>query len=89
MRDELPLYDQLIVSPYVDIRLRQMMPLADYDARIRNMLDAESQKVMIDKKWLSHINPHKGGMEESHAFIDRLKCTRHMLKSFIKKWHNS
>ena len=89
MRDELPLYDQLIVSPYVDIRLRQMMPLADHDARIRNMLDAESQKVMIDKKWLNHINPHKGGMEESHTFIDRLKCTRHMLKFFLKKWYNS
>ena len=89
MRDELPLYDQLILSPFVDIRLRQMMPLADHNARIRNMLDAESQKVMIDKKWLKYLFPYKGGNEESHFYIDRLSVTRHMLKLFLQKWHNS
>ena len=88
-RDELQIYNQLIVSPYIDIRLRRLMPMADYDARIRNMLDVESQKKQTSKKYLKYCNTYKGGMEESHLYIDRLKVTRHVLKLFLKKWHNS
>ncbi len=88
-RDELQIYDQLILSPYIDMRLRKLMPMADHNARLRNMLDVESQKKQTSKKYLKYCNKHKGGMEESHCHIDRLKVTRHVLKLFLKKWHNS
>ena len=89
IRDELQIYNQLIVSPYIDLRLRKLMPMADHNARLRNMLDVESQKKQTSKKYLKYCNKHKGGMEESHFHIDRKKVTRHVLKLFLKKWNES
>ena len=88
IRDELAIYDQLVVSPFIDINLRKLMPMADDDARNRNILNAESQRINISETYIKHLNMYKGGMEESHMQVDRMKITSKVLKCFLRKWHN-
>ena len=85
LKDDRILNNRLIFSPYIDIRLRKLLPLCDLDTKVSSILDASIQKKMITANLITFLNENKSGGEESFESIDYEKIKKDQLQSFCNK----
>lgn len=87
LKDDRPLSNRMIVSPYIDIRLRQLLVQSDEETQMKNILDASIQRDLLSERFKKYLNEHKAGGEESLAIVDyhklRLKCLSDFIHKFI------
>ncbi len=57
------LTDQLIIDPYMDLRLWSLLPSSDVQTQEASMLDAQIQKDMISSKFRPYLNPYTAGAD--------------------------
>ena len=85
LKDDRILNNQMIVSPYIDIRLRKLLPLCNKETQAKTILNADLQKNMIDNKLIGFLNDKKYGGEESFDAINYKKIKSLQLESFCNK----
>ena len=84
LKDDRVLLDQMIISPFIDLRLRGLLPRCDRQTRTASILDASIQTELIGKDLVCYMNKHKAGGEESFGRIGYAKQQRKQLEEFIK-----
>lgn len=82
LKDDRILNNRMILSPYIDIRLRSLLPLSDRPTQKASILDAEIQKALIRPDYLSFLNNSKSGGEESFDLIDYSNIKKDQLRTF-------
>ena len=60
--------NQLIIDPYMDLRLWSLLPSSDVQTQEASILDAQLQKDMISDKFKPYINSYTAG---TNWFFDR------------------
>jgi len=83
LKDDRILNNRMIVSPYIDMRLRSLMPLTEKTAQESSVLDAAIQKQLISSEYLLYLNSSKSGGEESFDMIDYKKIKKDQLIAFV------
>jgi len=53
--------DQLIIDPYMDLRLWSLLPSSDVQTQEASILDAQLQKDMISSKLRPYVNSYTAG----------------------------
>jgi len=88
LKDLRPLSNKLVLSPYIDLRLRTLLPKCDIETQQRSSYDAELQFALLDNK--DKVNRFKMGGEEGHdLFNDKMSLSwRDMMKHFLKNYRN-
>jgi len=79
--------DQLIIDPYMDLRLWSLLPSSDVATQEASMLDAQIQKDIISDKFKPYINPYTAGADMLYdnvsGFNDK-KFKRKIVTSFLQ-----
>lgn len=83
LKDDRVLCKQMVLSPYVDMRLRNLMPQCDNDARTKSILDAQIQRNLIPGLE-KYVNTNKSGGEESFPTIGYHQQQIIQLGEFLK-----
>ena len=64
--------NRLILSPYIDLRLKTLLPQSDRDTQERSCFEAEIQKKLVPTHILKFVNKYKIGTEEgSRLFFSK------------------
>ena len=82
--------NQLMIDPYMDLRLINLLQSSDIPTQEANILDAQIQKDMISDKLLPYLNPYKAGLDwfyDYHPNDRRFK--KRMINSFLKNLQGS
>ena len=84
LKDERVLSNKLLISPYIDLRLKTLLNSADRDTQERSCFDAEIQLSLISTSLYSKLNKFKAGAEEGSNLIPQ--HNEKIFKSFIKNY---
>ena len=84
LRDDRVLLNQMVVSPFIDLRLRRLLPLCNLETKLSSILDARIQQNIIGNPLLSYLNKYKAGGEESFSNINYDTHRINQLNGFIK-----
>ncbi len=84
LKDDRVLLDQMIISPFIDLRLRALLPKCDKQTQTASILDASIQTQLIGKDLVQYMNNYKAGGEESFEALGYAKQQRKQLEEFIK-----
>ena len=84
LKDDRVLLDQMIISPFIDLRLRELLPKCDKQTQTASILDASIQTQLMGKNLKQYMNKYKAGGEESFEEIGYSKQQRKQLEEFIK-----
>ena len=84
LRDDRVLLNQMVVSPFIDLRLRKLLPLCNLETKLSSILDARIQQNIIGNPLLSYLNKYKAGGEESFSNINYDTHRINQLNGFIK-----
>jgi len=68
LKEDRVVSNKFILSPYIDYKLRSLLPKCDLETRRACLLDVQIQKDIVDPKLLKYLAPHKSGMEEVIIF---------------------
>jgi hypothetical protein len=84
------LSDQLIIDPYMDLRLWSLLPSSDVQTQEVSMLDAQIQKDMISSKFRPYLNPYTAGADMLYdsGFNNRI-FEKKKIDSFLKNLQGS
>lgn len=84
LKDDRVLMNQMVISPFIDIRLRNLLPLCDRKTKVDIILNASLQKAIISERWKPFLNDTKAGGEESFTRINVSKYNRKQVAWFLK-----
>ena len=81
--------NRLVLSPFIDLRLKTLLNRCDRDAQERSCFDVEAQKKLITPSLLEYVNPIKAGTEEGsdEYWISDEHPNINMLKYFIRNYN--
>ena len=84
LKDDRVLLDQMVISPFIDLRLRELLPKCDKATRTASILDASIQTDLMGNDLVRYMNKHKAGGEESFEELGYARQQRKQLQEFIK-----
>ena len=81
--------NRLIISPFIDLRLKTLLNRCDRDAQERSCFDVEVQKKLITPSLLEYVNAIKAGTEEGsdEYWISDEHPNINLLKYFIRNYN--
>lgn len=88
LKEERITSNKLIFSPYIDYKLRSLLPKCDLETQRASLLDVQIQKDIIDPKILKQLASRKYGSEEAiitqFPFVQKDKVIN-IVKNLVKK----
>ena len=84
LRDDRVLLNQMVISPFIDLRLRRLLPLCNLETKLASILDVQIQKNIVGNPLLNYLNKFKAGGEESFSSINYDNHRLNQLNEFIK-----
>jgi asparagine synthetase B (glutamine-hydrolysing) len=84
LKDDRILLNQMVVSPFIDLRLRRLLPVCDLETKLASILDVQIQKNIVGSSLLKYLNKYKAGGEESFSSINYDRHRLNQLNEFIR-----
>ena len=84
LKESRVLSNKLLISPYIDLRLKTLLNSCDTDTQIRSALNAELQFSLVTDT--TNVNKVKAGAQEGNYMLS--VSTETLLKNFLKNYIN-
>ena len=84
LKDDRVLLNQMIISPFIDLRLRELLPQCDTETKLASILDARIQRDIVSDELIKYMNQYKSGGEESFPSVGYKEQQKNQLNEFMK-----